>query len=182
MKTLRAPLTTIFAAAVVAAAVMGNFAVAESDGAVSANIEDYSIERLVFALDMQESAVQTAYTYFDRDAVIINPGTGGLILPELERFEMYFGDSLGNQALIDLRDSLPADEIELLELKLDAEAFQSFVSCPHEVSLSCLFSVSWDRAANTKNPELRLLFVRLSESHYALLDTAFFDIDQGVGN
>lgn len=182
MKTLNAPLTTILSAAVVAVTILANFAVAKSDGAVSANIEDYSIERLVFALDMQESVMQTTYTYFDRDAVIINPGTDGMKLPELERFEMFFGESLGNQALIDLRDSLPADEIELLELKLDAEAFQSFVSCPHEVSLSCLFSVSWDRAANTKNPELGLLFMRLSESHYALLDTAFFDIDQGVGN
>lgn len=169
LATTRASAIIIVFAVALAAA---NFFFAQRDGLFTPNVNDYSTTRLVGANDFEDHPMQTIYTYFNREAQFLNPGIEGFELPFADRLQMYFGENLGEQSILDVRKTFSEEELFALRLDIDLSSFASTVSCPHDESMSCKIAVNWDRSMS-KSPNVSFVTIRYGDTDYAILDTSF---------
>jgi hypothetical protein len=146
-----------------------NFLFAERDGWYTANVVDYSTSRLASANDFDDHPMQTIYTYFNREANFLNPGVEGYRLPFHDRLEMYFGESLGDREILDVRERFSEGELAALEVQVDTQAFVSKISCPHNYDLTCQIGLTWDRT-QSRSPNVNFVVIRYAEEKYAIID------------
>lgn len=155
-----------------------NFLFAERDGWYTANVVDYSTSRLSAANDFDDHPMQTIYTYFNREANFLNPGVEGYRLPFYARLEMYFGESLGDQEILDVREIFSEEEQAALAVDIDIKAFVSEVPCPHDYDLTCQIGINWDRT-QSKTPDANYIVIRYEEDKYAIVDDTLLTTEGG---
>ena len=142
-------------------------------GVTSYDIADYQSQQL-----LEESAIQILYTYFSSEAVLLNPGIqeqGGFSFSK--RLSLEWGERVGTERPTDVRNIFDADTLDALKSDLATDGWSSMDTCPHDASDNCTVTVMWNDQVRGQ-PDLGVLFLRVGEHEYAILDETFFDEKQ----
>lgn len=147
-----------------------NLFIANRDGSFTTEVEDFSVGALSQERDFVDHPMQTIFTYISRDAIFLNPGKGDVVLPFRDRLEMYFGDSLGDGEIFDVRETFSDDELQGIRSDLESVAFPSQIPCPHDFEKQCSFYTDWNRSRG-KRGGATMVVLRYGEREYAVVDS-----------
>jgi len=154
-----------------------NLFVANRDGSFTTEVDDFSVGALSEERDFVDHPVQTIFTYISRDATFLNPGKGDVVLPFKDRLEMYFGDSLGDGEIFDVRESFTDEELRGIRRDMETVAFPSKIPCPHDFETQCSFYTDWNKS-RAKRAGATMVVLRYGETEYAVVDSE----KVGLGN
>lgn len=155
-----------------------NFLISPRDPILTVGISSFSPTEIISNRLWTESPVQVLNTFMAQGTEIVAvgiPRKGGL--PFAERLKLSFGSQSvdESQGPIDLRERLSEQNREFLEEFVQKLSYRSSMECPHDLTKKCTIAVGWNRE-RTKEQNLRLFTVRLSDEVYLIADDSIISL------
>ena len=158
--------------------IVGNFAFSNRDGVLTPHVESFNVEDIETNKLWTEHPVQTLSTFMPGSIFFLAAGPknqGGV--PFGGRLQLIFGpDSLDeSRTPIDLRFSIPVEDLEALLAFVRTLSYRGLDTCPHDRSLTCQYAVGWNRD-RTKDAGVQMVVVRVGTTSYLITDDSVIQV------